>query len=114
MKRLVVLLIIALFMTGCATSQLTKDSTFAEKSAAICSDLDAAVLLSQIGLSYAQQSNYGYDYSKAQMTLVEANSAIKTTCAAVQTEDDLLKVRNVVLQALAKAAQQQAEVKMWK
>lgn len=112
MKRLAALVLI-LALAGCATAQLPKDSTFAQKAQAVCGDLDAAVLLAQIGLTYAQQSNYAYNYAPAQETLVAASTLIKGTCLAAQTEGDLLKVRNAVLMALADAQKQQAQVQKW-
>ena len=95
--------IVALSLSYCASSQLPTDATWKQKAAAVCSDLDAAVLLAQIGLSYAQQSNYAFNYAPAQETLVAATQLIKSTCSTAQTEGDLLKVRNAVLMALAKA-----------
>jgi len=113
MKRLAVLIMV-LALAGCSTSQLPTNATFQQKAAAVCSDLDAAITLAQIGLSYAQQSNWAYDYSSAQQTLVAASTLLKSTCLAAQTEGDLLQVRNAVLMALADAQRQQAEVKVWK
>ena len=107
------LAILVALSLSCATTQLPADATFQQKAQAVCSDLDAAVQLAQIGLTYAQQSNYAYDYSKAQQTLVAASTLIKSTCLAAQTDGDLLAVRNAVLQALALAAQQQGQVQKW-
>jgi hypothetical protein len=114
MKRMAVLLIVSLAMASCATTQLPKDSTFAQKAQAVCSDLNASITLAQIGFSYAQASNYAYDYGKAQLTLVEASKTLTLACAAVRTEGDLVTVRDAVLQALAKAQMEQTQVKTWK
>jgi hypothetical protein len=107
-------IVVALGMTMCATTQLPKDSTFAQKAEAVCSDLQASILGSQIGLAWAQQSNWAYDYGKAQQTLVEASKTLTLACAAARTEGDLVTVRDAVLQALAKAQMEQAQVKTWK
>jgi hypothetical protein len=105
---------VAVGLTHCATAQLPKDSTFVQKSEAVCSDLNATITLAQIGLSYAQQSNYMYDYGKAQQTLVEASRTLTLACSAARTEGDLVSVRDAVLKALAQAAQEQAGVQKWK
>jgi hypothetical protein len=112
-KTLIAVIAMAVLIGACATAQLPKDSTFAQKAAAVCSDLDASVMLAQIGLTYAQNSNWAYDYSKAQITLTEASRLIAVTCSAAKTEGDLLAVRNAVLKALATAAQQQRDVRSW-
>lgn len=112
-RSLIIVIAMAAILGACATAKLPKDSVFADKAAAVCSDLDASVMLAQIGLAYAQNSNWAYDYSQAQITLAEASRLISATCAAAKTEGDLLSVRNAVLQALAKAAQQQRDVKQW-
>jgi hypothetical protein len=116
MRKLI--LIVACFglalTLACATATLPQGSTFQQKAAAVCSDLDAAVLLAQIGLTAMQQTNWVYDYSKAQQTLVAADTLIDTVCLASKTEGDLLQVRNAVLKALADAQRQQAEAAKWK
>ena len=114
LATLIMAVIVALSLSYCASSQLPGDATWKQKAQAVSSDLDAAVTLAQIGLTAMQQSNYAYDYSNAQQTLVAASTLLKSTCLAAQTEGDLLQVRNAVLFALAQAQRQQAEVKVWK
>jgi hypothetical protein len=100
-------------MTGCATTDLSKDATWKQKAAAICSDLESAILLGQIGLTALQQSNWAYDYSKAQLILTGASNVLSVTCSVVKTDADLLAVRNGVLTALSEAQKQQGEAKLW-
>ena len=53
--------LLVLLLTGCATTQLPKDATPQQKSAAYCQDVATGLATAQIGLSLAlspEQSNY--------------------------------------------------------
>lgn len=101
-------------LTACATPALTKDSTFAEKAAAVCGDLQAAVNFGQIGLAVLQRDNWAFNYAEAQNTLSNAASFITMACATAQTEKDLISMRNAVLQSMALAAKQERNAPPWK
>jgi hypothetical protein len=70
--------------------------------------------MAQIGLSYAQQSNWAYNYAPAQVVLVRADALIKASCAAARTDADLVALRNSILAYLADAARQQVNPQPWK
>lgn len=53
MRLIGVIVVLLLAVAGCATMQLPKGSTGAEKSAALCSDAKSGLALGQIGLTLA-------------------------------------------------------------
>ena len=113
MKRLAVLLTI-LTLAGCATPMLPKDAPFAQRVEAICSDLTATILGTQISLSLAQATYWDKDFSPSQKLLLQADALLKGSCAAARTEGDLIQIRNAVLAYLADASRQAGNPAPWK
>ena len=114
MKKLILIAVCFSLITACATTQLPKDSTFAQRVEAICSDLTATILATQISLSLAQAMYWDKDFSPSQKLLLQADALLKGSCGAARTEGDLIQIRNVVLAYMADAARQQANPQPWK
>ena len=78
MKRLMILAMFMLILTGCATTQLTSTSTEAQKKAALCQDAQMGMAIAdavvQTQTLTEQESKYWTAYK------VSAETAIKLYC----------------------------------
>jgi hypothetical protein len=114
MKKLVLIIACLAMVTACATPMLPKDATIQQYTEAVCSDLTATILATQISLALAQKMYWDKDFSPSQKLLLQADALLKGSCSTIKSEMDLIQLRNAVLAYMADAARQQVNPQPWK
>ena len=108
--KTLLILILALSMSACATFQLPKDATVQQRIEAGCSDLQSTLLGAQTGLYFAKAASKK-DFTKAQRILDHAGQMLSDFCSKASSASDLVGIKNAVLHALAEAAKAQASAR---
>lgn len=114
MKKFILIVMCLGLISACATPLIPKDAPIQQRVEAVCSDLTATILATQISLSLAQKMYWDKDFSPSQKLLLQADALLKGSCATIKSEMDLIQLRNAVLAYMADASRQQMDAQPWK